>query len=38
LFRAIELPAGNHHITFRFAPFSPSNLVAALNAEVGVVR
>ncbi|MEA2869269.1 MAG: hypothetical protein QOE39_3984 [Bradyrhizobium sp.] len=32
LFRSIELPAGSHHVTFRFAPFSFSNLSAALNA------
>jgi hypothetical protein len=35
LFHAIEVPAGSHHVTFRFAPFSLSNLSAALNAEVG---
>jgi hypothetical protein len=26
------VPAGNHHVTFRFVPFSLSNLSAALNA------
>jgi hypothetical protein len=35
LFRAIEVSAGNHHVTFRFAPFSLSNLSAALNAGGG---
>jgi hypothetical protein len=29
------VPAGNHHVTFRFAPFSLSNLSAALNAGGG---
>jgi hypothetical protein len=38
LFRTIEVPAGNHHITFRFVPFSLSNLIAALNAGVSAVR
>ena len=32
LFRGIEVPAGNHHVTFRFVPFSLSNLSAALHA------
>ena len=35
LFRAIELPAGTHRVTFRFAPFSPANLRNALNAALG---
>ena len=35
LFRGIEVPAGNHHITFRFVPFSLSNLSAALHSGVG---
>jgi hypothetical protein len=35
LFRGIELPAGTHRVTFRFAPFSPANLRNALNAAIG---
>ena len=34
LFRGVELPAGTHHVTFRFAPFSPANLRGALNAAL----
>jgi hypothetical protein len=35
LFRAVEVPPGTHHIMFRFAPFSPGNLRAALKAVLG---
>jgi hypothetical protein len=38
LFRGIEVPAGNHHITFRFLPFSLSNLRAAFNSGIGRSR
>ena len=31
----IELPAGTHRVTFRFAPFLPANLRNALNAALG---
>jgi hypothetical protein len=34
LFRGVELPPGTHRIIFRFAPFSLSNLRAALNATL----
>jgi hypothetical protein len=35
LFRAVEVPAGVHHVTFRFAPFSLGNLQSALNMAFG---
>jgi hypothetical protein len=35
LFRATEVPAGTHHVTFRFVPLSVANLRAALNAIMG---
>ena len=36
LFRAVEVPAGLHHVTFRFAPFSFGNLESALKMAFGL--
>jgi hypothetical protein len=30
LFRGLEVPAGRHRVTFRFAPFALDNLKSAL--------
>jgi hypothetical protein len=35
LFRAVKIPAGAHHVTFRFAPFSLENLKVALGMALG---
>ncbi|HKO70104.1 MAG TPA: hypothetical protein VJV58_04140 [Bradyrhizobium sp.] len=34
-FRAVEIPPGTHRLTFRFAPFSLSNLREAFNSALG---
>jgi hypothetical protein len=34
LFRGVEVPAGHHHVVFRFAPFSPANLMNALKGAL----
>lgn len=36
LFRAVEVPAGVHHVTFSFAPFSSENLKGALVHALGL--
>ena len=38
LFRAVEVPAGAHRVIFRFAPFSPANLRAALKVVLGLTN
>jgi len=38
LFRAVEVPAGAHRVIFRFAPFSPANLRAALKFVLGLTN
>ena len=34
-FRAVDVPPGTHRLTFRFAPFSLSNLRDAFNSALG---
>jgi uncharacterized membrane protein YfhO len=34
-FRAVDVPAGTYRLTFRFAPFSLSNLSHAFNSALG---
>jgi hypothetical protein len=38
LFRGVEVPAGSHRVTFRFAPFSLANLRAALDLALRSYR
>jgi uncharacterized membrane protein YfhO len=35
LFRGVEVPAGTHHVTMRFAPFAVSNLRTAIGSALG---
>jgi hypothetical protein len=35
LFRGVEVPAGTHHVTMRFAPFAVSNLRTAIGSASG---
>jgi hypothetical protein len=36
LFRGVEVPAGTHRVTFRFAPLSLTNLRDAVNAALAM--
>ena len=35
LFLAVDVPAGSHHVTFRYAPFALGNLLTAFKSVVG---